>query len=456
MTRPHQLPAMEGFAPGAHGSDAPSRANKLHKAEHRRWNSDPEKKIAQIKPFAYEYKFEDGRLAGLAEYHPDDYMHYSSSRNPSTAASRNQSSRTSREDMRSRSSNDNRKSSSSTQTSNTYQTPPPSPGRIDGLKRALTLHSLKRRASTEVKKTPPPSPYSPRPEIERLAASFGRNGPQHITSPIPSLPKPKPVGMFEHPRTAPQPPSKDGESRHVAAPKSYTTLHRKNSSHDGVLAVRTPSTSPRLPETSGFLVSRRSTKSVPAQKVADPLIEERPAPPLLRRKTSKFIEHIKKTEKNLAGPAEGRAEEIPPVPPMILRASELILPIQGAEELSSTEARPPRSPKSPTVRFASATPSPTAGAFQPGITSRAPTSIMKPTSPNADREILQTSTGLRRSATMKALPPIPTQVVRRSMSTRNPSSIVPSPITMDLCMAEVKPVAYQRIVAQGHARMVSC
>jgi len=477
-------PTIQILEPPAH--------QRLNKMEHKRWKSDPEKtrrdmakrSHAPIYPYSYEYHFDAKGRIGLKEFHGDiDFAHYSA-RSKSVSTSSHSSRPSSRDDNQVHTIMDSRRPSAS-------HAPPPSPRKGDALKRALTLHGLKRRASSEVKKTPPPSPYSPRPEIEKLAASFGRKGPQHITSPLPALPPPKPHGMFEMPRAAPRPPSRDTPNpspRPELSPTLSSTSRGKDysiSSHDFVLRPRLPPTPPRSPMVDQFPLPPRpqTNQSIVTSVSLPPVVFEPPSPddddvvtvpfedmsiestqatkktPILRRKGSaRFIDHIERKEK--LSPRMTQKDEIPPVPPMVFNVVEFNHPINGPvlkSPLPAGMASPAASPKagldSPSIGSTSPSSPFDQGPF-PQVVGRTPTiSITKAESPSIPfAESMEDSAVKRSSSLMRPLPQTPNRKLGRS----NTTATRPPPKMSDVCMAEVKPVLTSGIIAQGHARMISC
>lgn len=480
------------MAPAVQISEPPRPGEKSSKMEHKRWRSEPDRRRDMVQPFSYEYQFEEGRLAGLTELHPDDYIQaHARTMSADRTARSPKLSNSPRPVVESR-------GSASTQGSQGSSAPPPSPRKGDALKRALTLHGLKRRASSEVKKTPPSSPYS-RPEIEKLAASFGPHGPQSISSPKPQLPEPKPYGMFEQPRVAPRPPSRDMPKlsprpepspqlsgsfpRPEPSPRPEVTMGTErspglrahafrplqvmNSSHDALLPPKKLPTPPRSPMTVNTIPIKVIPDAEPAslprvdRAVKPEKTEKRPPP--LRKKTSKFIEHIEHKEKLSPRVHDKEAEVIPPVPPMVLTAGEFKLSVHGA----MLQTPPPDiinfpskkesmiSPDSPTIGYVPDLPWTPREEYSRETESTPKISITPPRSPPLHNNFPSSISTLKRSSSlMKALPAPPGQTLGRSSTTKSR----PKPLMSDVCMAQIKrqPILTSGIVAQGHARMISC
>lgn len=404
------------------------------KMEHRRWKSVPGNKVDPA-PFSYEYTFKDGKFAGLAEFHPDqDYLHYSSSPGTSRSASRNASNRTSR-DVSGRPSLEVR-TSTSTRRSQVSQGPPPSPKKTDVLKRALSLRSLKGRAGNVEKKSSPKLPPSPfaKLEIEQFAATFGPNwaGPQHITSPITSPPSRTPLGFYEGPRPAPSPPIRSSPKlnsqpetfREVKPNFSAPLNFEKARKHDSAEPVKAPSMSKSEPVgMPGVAIT--SPIRIEIQPDTQPSKRSLPPQPLLRRKTSKFVEHIDGVVPSTAEVGKKEQARKPrPTPIFLPRLDKQLSPsIHDTPRLNRT-ASPMRSM---TVK-----------------TPRSPVSNLGPWE--------QTTARKRSASNMKTLPPAPGPSIKRSMSTRTR----PPPMMSDICMAQIRPAILGPVVASGHARMISC
>lgn len=460
--------------------------------QHKRWKSNPEKEKRpdMVQPFSYEYRFEDGRLTGLAEYHGDvDHAHYSALRTRREVTIGNYSARTSKDDLQYRATMDSRTSHSRHGSRATATPPPGSPSKGDALKRALTLHGLKRRASSDVRQTLPPSPYSPRPEIEKLAASFGPRGPQHITSPKPLLPAPKHDSMFESPRTAPRPPSRDSSKLSPLLAPSPLLLgeplkpsHSRAQSHDRIFTIVAPPILPRSPLVDLFTlrplqeepVTNNMVSELPSipMKALSPRLRELPVSTMehgkaaettatLRRKPSKFIEHIERKERLSPRTRDNELDEIPPVPPMVLGAHEFNHPINGriiSIPIPMDSHFSLQSNISNTLDL-SLTPS-AAGSFvvadpsarQSYMFSSSPpdSRVRSPTYSSGDHSASLT---IKRSSSLVARKSPTTSVaIGRSMTTKSRSV----PLKSDVCMAQTRPVLTSGIIAQGHARMISC
>jgi len=190
---------------------SPAPLAKNEKKEHQIGRSHSQKsKQKDSLPFSYEYVIEEGKLAGLAEYHPDnDYLHYSSSRGSSRTVSRNPSRRTSAEHS-GRSTPATRYSTASERSTAS----PPSPKKTDKLKRALSLSTLKGRSSQEDKRRAPPPLPVPRSK-ESFVVAFGLYEPKEpaqISPPLQSPTPQDPQRSFEAPRAAPKPPAKHPSS----------------------------------------------------------------------------------------------------------------------------------------------------------------------------------------------------------------------------------------------------
>jgi hypothetical protein len=195
-----------------------------------------------------------------------------------------------------------------------------------------------------------------------------------------------------------------------------------------------------------------------------------PRPPL-RRKTSKFIEHI-----DVAFPETNQSATISPplpfLPPFDFQLTTLSKTApKDPRQQAKLIKRSASSSRKPSVTFAYPEPSPTASTpesrflesrageakrmearLQAKLEKAGLTSAPKPPprQPRPD-EI----TRKRSASNIKAEPArvaVPVVALKRAATTRS------RPTTQwgDLCMAEVKPVMKSPIVASGHARMVSC
>jgi hypothetical protein len=404
---------------------SPAREGDKEKKEHRKWLGHSEKTKKHPTPFSYEYVVTEGKLVGLAEFHPDnDYLHYSSSsRGSSRTPSRTQSSR------------------STPRTSRTFERrsgegdrlmpppPPPSPKKTtEKLKRALSLSNVKGRPNPEKKTKTPPMPTPP------PVSPMDVPSPKHITEPFGPTPPLSPRRSFEEPRPAPQPPLRNmtGISTQITPPASP----KQSSEVSTSIPKRTPSrliTKP-LPPTvlnkeAVFEGPRRRPTIITTE--VNPMVAQieqasRPRPPL-RRKTSKFIEHI-----DTAPPEDEKADASHPMPSLppfdfglpIISTSPLLAPLtsplvdypswsrQSKPQSIQTSAQEDKPLHNRVVRMGSAS------NFR-----STPTSVSVP------------PIALKRAATMRTRPPTHWG---------------------DVCMAEVKPVLMSPIIAAGHARMVSC
>lgn len=473
-------------------AEPPRRPAKLSLMQHKRWKSNPEKEMRtdMVQPFSYEYRFEDGKLTGLAEYHGDvDRAHYSAYRTR-REISNDHSARTSKEDLQYRAMMDTR-ISHSRHGSRATATPPASPRKGDALKRALTLHGLKRRASSDVRQTPPPSPYSPRPEIEKLAASFGPNGPQHITSPKLLLPAPKHDSKWESPRVAPRPPSRDNSKLSPLLAPSPLLLgeplkspHSRAQSHDRIFTIVAPSILPRSPLVDQFPLPPRQEEPVTNNVVSDlspiptralsPKLRKLPVSTITvehgkaaksstisRRKPSRFIDHIERKEKLSSRTREEELDEVPPVPPMILGAHEFYHPINGRIISIPIPMDSHFSLQSSVSNTSDPSPVPgDTGSFN-SVDTSARQPYMFPPSTSVSRVNSSThsfgdskpSPTIKRSSSLMArVSPTTSVALGRSMTTKSR----PVPMMSDVCMAQIRPVLTSGIIAEGHARMISC
>lgn len=498
---PPTSPVDTANLPTFHLSPAPP-GHKAERSEHRRWNSLARPKPHPL-PFSYEYIFEDGKLAGLAEYHPEqDFLHYSSSRGSSAANSRNPSRRTSAEHS-TRSSTDTRYSHSSGYSHGA----PPSPRTTDKIKRALSLSRTRgqRRSSDKKRKIPSPTlkprgiglefltsaiPVEPATPTKRDIPILPFESPR-AAPPTPTrrtnpteAPELSPASIplpFESPRAAPQPPPKpiSKSARPVPEP---TTAHqiklkrkdskRKETKNNG-LGITRPRKSSASAATEGKGLLFEGPKRPPLVNTAleraftQPIIfgalqtEKVLARPPLRRNTSKFIEHLDdkpikievEAEKNgvpavpfsppfdFMLPAPKAQPELPPVPQQQRR------PRQALRRLQTVARRDPNytHPEWPSIFHSSPTKS----------MSTPPARTVPKFALGPSTQLLPNHIVRKRSASnmkvSESVQPVSTSLKRAtSMHTRPPT------MWADVCMAEVKPTLMSPVVASGHARMISC
>jgi len=315
--------------------------------------------------------------------------------------------------------------------------PPPSPKKTDGLKRVLSLRNLTGRTSVEEKRTSPKLPPSPfkKPEIERFAASFGPDwaGPQYITWPIISPPPHTPQGYFEGPRAAPSPPLLDrpiSDKRsqpfgEIKANASTPVVRKDLVKHDSADPIKAPN----VPEHEMIAAPGTAITSpirIETQSEVQPAHPPSPRP-LLRRKTSKFIEHIDEALPiTFDSPMKKEARKARPSP-IFLPPFDFQLPSPPVPADTPRLERTLSPMRSVTVK-AVRSPVPNLGPWE------------------------QQNARKRSASNMKSLPPTPGPVIKRSMSTRTR----PTPSMSDVSMAQLKPIFLGPVIASGHARMISC
>jgi hypothetical protein len=430
------------------------------KEKHKRWKSHSEKsKAKHPPPFSYEYRICDGQIAGLAEYNgANDYLHYSSSsrgssRVPSRNASTNASPRTSTVEGQSNE-------------SDRSMQPPPSPRKSDKLKRALSLSNVKGRSSLEDKKRrAPPVPSPPKMSTPTFEKSE-LQAPMDISQAFGPTPPRSPRRSFEEPRPAPSPPSKNRSdaARQLMGPPTPKQSFEEPRSILKQSAPQASTNTALSPQVRSFEGPRNRptviTSMTPSSQVAQVVtsateVQSAPRPPL-RRKTSKFVEHI-----DTAPPKEevtsAATPPLPSLPPfdfqlpaspekdMLKRSTPIRRAATTArkpsQKITHLEWTQPIAPK-PELR-----PQTKLQKSQPALTSAQKAQPLQPLEHHITRKL--STSNVKSSATRV---PVPAAVLKRaaSMRTRPPT------VWGDLCMAEVKPVLTSPIVASGHARMVSC
>lgn len=460
-----ESPPTSPHLPTSHLSPAPP-GQKAERSEHRKWNSLARPEPHTL-PYSYEYVFEDGKLAGLVEHHPDQFWHYSSSRGSSQTNSRNPSRRTSAQDS-TRSSTDTSYSNNSD-----YSHTPNSPRTTDRIKRVLSLSRIRgQRSSLDDQRK--------RPSVDSKPQGIGLELPETPTTPtkrdIPILP----FEPFESPRAAPQPPTKSISKSSKPASEPITAhkveLKRKDSMGDeiknnglGTTRISRPSTPAEGKERS-FEGPKRPVNIDPALEQASTEFlqtEQVVVRPPLRRKTSKFIEHLDEKSTKVAVDADAEENGAPVTPSPFIPPFDFMLP---------TSTTQPELPQAPQQQRRSRQPlrrSQTVARREPTYThpewpsifnvSSSPTKpITTPPAKTVPKFALGPRTQLlpnhivrKRSAskmkTAESLQPTSTSLKRAtSMRTRPPT------IWADVCEAEVKTTLMSPVVASGHARMVSC
>jgi hypothetical protein len=439
---------------------SPAMPDTKDKKEHKRWKSHSEKsKEKHPPPFSYEYCIRDGQIVGLAEYNGEnDYLHYSSSsRGSSRVPSRNPSTHASP-----RTSTIERQSHESDRS----MRPPPSPRKGDKLKRALSLSNVKGRSSLEDKKRRAPPVPSPQ-QISR--PTFGpteTQSPLDISQAFGPTPPRSPRKSFEEPRPAPQPPSRnrsDVVRQVIAPPTPKQSLEEPRSTiKQETPHVNTEASPPKERSFEGprhrpTVVTSNPPSSQAAQFASTATAMPSTPRPLLRRKTSKFIEHIETSTPNEETPTTAGTPPLPSLPPFDFQlpttpekgAAKQSTPLQRAnttvrkttQKVTHLEWSQPITSK-PELR-----PQTKLQKSQPALTSAQKAQPLQPLDHNIARK--RSTSNLKSTVTRV---PVPASVLKRatSMRTRPPT------VWGDLCMAEVKPVLTSPVVASGHARMISC
>lgn len=480
-----ESPPTSPVLPTFHPSPAPP--GHKHKAErsehlHRRWHS-----LARSKPhplvFSYEYIFEDGKLAGLAERNPDDdYLHYASSRGSSAPSSRYPSCRTSAEHS-TRSSTDTRYSYSSE-----HSHPPSSPRTSDRIKRALSLSRTRAQRSSSDGKRRMPSP-----DIKSRGSGLERLTKATPVEPTPPNERDVPVVPFESPRAAPPTPTRRtkpseapkllcpaftplyfGSSRAASPPPTCRSakpasepitapaaeLNRKKSmrlmrdTRPKKLSISAEGKErPFEGQKQPAFVDSTLGQASGATRISGSLqMEKIVARPSLHRKTSKFIEHLndKPTEVNVKAEKNG-VQVIPSIPPcdvvLPTRTTQPELP-QSPQRQHPGSRHPLRRSQTVTRRDPNYTHPEWPSIFNASLPARTvPDFALGPRNQPLPDHIVK-----KRSASkMKAAGSFQSANKSLKRATSNPMTI-----RADICMAEIKPTLTSPVIAKGHARLISC
>ncbi|KAF2433116.1 hypothetical protein EJ08DRAFT_89542 [Tothia fuscella] len=324
---------------------------------------------------------------------------------------------------------------------------------LQGLRlRALSLTNMKSRSNLKDQKRR--APPVPSPEQPWSATFSATESPKHIKKPFELTPPHTPNRVFEEPRPAPQPPVRNSSNTTMQVAGPPTPKHSSEEPRSILKQTLPIERAFEGPRSRPVMMKSNSTLPIvtPIASIVTFDTSGKPRPPL-RRKTSKFVEHIDTNPPNKE--ANGITQPLPLMPSVSFQLP--ILPVEKqspqnvAIKRSATVASQPAKPldhyertyagRSPRgTRFQSNVQEPEVGHSLTSVRLR------QTLDHNSARKVSVSTT---KPAITRV--PIPAPVLKRasSMRTRPPT------VWGDICMAEVKPVLMSPIVAVGPTVSVS-